>query len=312
MFHQFVTPVTTKLSFTNSDPQKSDSPISTISFYSNTPTFENVPCSTLPISDSLDDNLLKPSIYFDYPTSPDSYVERTFDHNQDTYHLNDISVPTCSSEHISTTYNYSQDFSPNSPEYCPKSPVYVTKPHDVSQKFSIDSPVYYPSSPTTPTNFSKLHNYSINSSQYCQITPVYLTKDLDTSNEVINNSSDFYTLSPISISTVYESKRSTLSEKKRNSIEQSTLIGKIKLNKFYNDEELEDKENNSLEDSFNLNSESIDIDESISDFIQSDSDATIDENQTMTSHSLNESSSTRGRIRRSTRLAAKPPLNYRV
>jgi hypothetical protein len=227
MFHQFITPMTTKLSFTNaSDPQKSANPISTISFYSNTTnttisTVENVSYSaqkTFPISDSWNDKLLKAPIYFDYPTPPNPSVERTsliaFNNTRDNV--------SCSSS-SSTSHDFSINsfvyypkspiyrpkspvYRPKSPVYRPKSPGYVTKSYDTSQKFPIESPIFYPSSPTTPVNFSKLNNHSINSPQYNQ-------------HQVLNDSIEFHSLSPISVSTVNEFKRTTLSEKKRNSIE---------------------------------------------------------------------------------------------
>ncbi|PKY54381.1 hypothetical protein RhiirA4_448004 [Rhizophagus irregularis] len=303
MFHQFITPVTTKLSFTNaSDPQKSAKPISTISFYSKPSTVGNVSYSsvqnvqrTSPISNSWNDNLLKAPIYFDYPTPPNPSVERTslvtfnVNNTQDTY-------PSTSTFH---------DFSINSSVYQPKSPVYRPKSPDSVTK-SYDTPIFYLSSPTSPTN-------PINSSK------------VHHQHQILNDSLEFHTtLSPISDSTINEFKRSTLSEKKRNSIEQSNSIGRIKYNKIHNDEQ-ENKEN-SLEEVFkiNNNNESIDvtnIDENIPaepiQTVKLDSDVTTDVNQTFvksttTTNPSNESSKRGRKIRRSKRLAVKPPLNYRV
>ncbi|GET04124.1 hypothetical protein GLOIN_2v1709383 [Rhizophagus clarus] len=321
MYNQFITPVTTKLSFTNaSDPQKLTNPISTISFYSNNnntlPTVENVSYNvqkTFPISDSWNDNLLKAPIYFDYPTPPNPSVERTslitFNNSQDNFRLKNIPNPTYHS--TSTSY----DLSINSPVYCPKSPVYrpkspgySTKSYDTPQKISIESPIFCPSSPTTPINYPKVHNNSINSPQYYQ-------------HQILNGSLEFHASSPINVSTINEFKRTTLSEKKRNSIEQSNSIGKIKYNKVHNDEK-ENKEN-SLGEAFKTNNESIDVisvDENTSaesiQAVNSDSDITTDVNQTpVKSTNLSNESSKRGKkglIRRSNRLAVKPPLNYRV
>src|SRR5436305_3018732 len=143
MFHQFITPMTTKLSFTNASDLQG-SPVSTISFYSNTPpTIENPSCNaqrTLPTSDSW-----KPQIYFDYPTPPHPYVERTSltpGHVQDDFRLIDSPVPSpYAPEYISTAYNDPQALSIKSPEYCPKTPVYVTKAHDISHKFTNESTI---------------------------------------------------------------------------------------------------------------------------------------------------------------------------
>jgi hypothetical protein len=212
MFHQFITPVTTKLSFTNaSDPQKSAKPISTISFYSKPSTVENVSYSsvqnvqrTSPISNSWNDNHLKAPIYFDYPTPPNPSVERTslvtfnVNNTQDTYH------PSTSTFH---------DFSINSSVYQPKSPVYRPKSPDSVTK-SYDTPIFYLSSPTSPTN-------PINSSK------------VHHQHQILNDSLEFHTtLSPISDSTINEFKRSTLSEKKRNSIEVMIIFGLYNKNVY--------------------------------------------------------------------------------
>lgn len=229
MYHQFITPITTKLSFTNaSDPQKSTKPISTISFYSNNilPTVvENVSYNvqkTFPISDSWNDSLLKASIYFDYPTPPNPSVERTssmtFNNTQDNFRLKDI--PTSTYPSASTSHDFSINspvyrpkspvyrpkspvYHPKSPVYRPKSPSYVTKSYDTPLKVSIESPIFCPSSPTTLINYSKVYNNSINFPQH----------------QVSNDSLEFHTSSPINVSTINEFKRTTLSEKKRNSIE---------------------------------------------------------------------------------------------
>src|SRR5579859_4138096 len=122
MFHQFITPVTTKLSFTNaSDPRIiSAIPVSTITFYSNTPIIENDSSNTLPISNSWDDNNNKLLKCFDHPTPPNSCVEgNNLKLNDDVFRLQDNSVST----HVSTT-TCDKDFLINSPEYCPKSPFY--------------------------------------------------------------------------------------------------------------------------------------------------------------------------------------------
>src|SRR5581483_10011738 len=204
MFHQFITPTTTKLSFTNaSDLQRSTSPVSTISFYSNTSTIDNTQ-RTLPASDSW-----KSPAYFDYPTPPNPpnpYLERnplSFGHVQDAFRLADTSVPAHVPDHISTTHD-PQILSIKSPEYCPKTPVYIAKPYDISQKVTNESPIFYPPS---PTNVSNVLDFSIDSPEYS----VNL-------HQISNNSSEINSLSsPISI--LNELKRSTLSERKGNSIE---------------------------------------------------------------------------------------------
>lgn len=199
MFHQLITPVTTKLSFTNaSDPQKLANPISIISFYSNTnntsSTVENVSYNvqrTFPISNSWNDNLLKAPLYFDYPTPPNPSVETVpFNNTQDTY-------PSASTFH---------DFSINSSVYHPKSPVYRPKSpdyiNDTPPKVSFESPIFYPSSPTSPINSSKVHHQ----------------------HQILNDSLEFHTLSPIIGSTINDFKRTTLSEKKRNLIEVMIIL----------------------------------------------------------------------------------------